>query len=126
MLISFENASVVIRHKDWLKTLKGRVGLEELNPQPYWGFDDLFHKAGTKLLNCFYIQADVKREGDREYYHYNSIMILSSFSLDNFIKAIEDGVILVDFDARTGHNHGTKFRIRQGNWNLLYSNVRTI
>ena len=126
VLISFENASVDIRHKDWLKTVEGRVGLGELNPQPYWGFDDLFHKAGTKLLNCFYIQADVKREGDREYYHYNSIMILSSFSLDNFIKAIEDGVILVDFDARTGHNHGTKFRIRQGNWNLLYSNVRTI
>ncbi len=23
----------------------------ELKPQPYWGFDDLEHKAGTRLLN---------------------------------------------------------------------------
>lgn len=53
-------------------------------------------------------------------------MILRNFSLENFLKAIEDGIILVDFDARTGHNHGTKFRIRQGNWDRLYSDVKTI
>lgn len=126
VLVSFEKASVNMRHKDWLKTVEDRTGLGELTPQPYWGFDDLFHKAGTKLLNCFYVQADVKRENNREYYHYNSIMILYSFSLDHFLQAIEDGVVLVDFDARTGHNHGTKFRIRQGNWNLLYSDIRTV
>ncbi len=51
-------------------TLSGypRAGLGELNPQPYWGFDDLEHLAGTKLLNCFYIQADVKREGGQEFW----------------------------------------------------------
>jgi DNA modification methylase len=27
----------------------------ELKPQPYWGFDDLEHKAGTRLLNTFYV-----------------------------------------------------------------------
>jgi len=86
----------------------------------------LFHKAGTKLLNCFYVQAEVKRESGREYYHYNTIMILRKFSLDKFITAIEDGIILIDFDARTGHNHGTKFRIRQGNWDRLYADVKTI
>ena len=53
-------------------------------------------------------------------------MILRKFSLDKFIGAIEDGVILIDFDARTGHNHGTKFRIRQGNWDRLYDDVKTI
>ncbi|WP_197702135.1 MvaI/BcnI family restriction endonuclease [Candidatus Desulfovibrio trichonymphae] len=26
---------------------------------------------------------------------------------------MEDGKIFVDFDARTQHNHGTKFRISQ-------------
>ena len=40
----------------WLQQVKERAGLGELNPQPYWGFDDLEHKAGTKLLNCFYVQ----------------------------------------------------------------------
>lgn len=126
VLISFDASSVNQRHQDWLASVKSRVGLSELNPQPYWGFDDLFHKAGTKLLNCFYVQADVKKVADREYYHYNTIMILRNFSLENFLKAIEDGIILVDFDARTRHNHGTKFRIRQGSWDRLYSDVKAI
>ncbi|MDR2193443.1 MAG: MvaI/BcnI family restriction endonuclease, partial [Treponema sp.] len=45
-------------------------GLDELNPQPYWGFDDLSHKAGTKLINCFFVQADSKKEHGIEYFHY--------------------------------------------------------
>jgi hypothetical protein len=126
VLISFDFSAVAHRHKAWLETVKKRVGLSELSPQPYWGFDDLFHKAGTKLLNCFYVQAEVKKEGDKEYYKYEKIMILRKFSLGNFLNAIEDGVILVDFDARTGHNHGTKFRIRQNNWYRLYANVKII
>jgi hypothetical protein len=34
--------------------------------------------------------------------------------------------VLVDFDARTGHNHGTKFRLRQNFLPRLYKNVKTI
>lgn len=101
-------------------------GFNELNPQPYWGFDDLFHKAGTKLLNCFYVKADVKTEKGKEYFWYKEIMILQKFSLDKFIRAIEGGFILVDFDARTGHNHGTKFRLRQDKMPELYEDVRMI
>ena len=49
--------------------LKKSVGLGELTPQPYWGFDDLNHKAGTKLLNTFYVQAKVMKDGNKEFFH---------------------------------------------------------
>jgi hypothetical protein len=120
ILISFDSNSVDPRHKNWLKLVKNRVGLSELNPQPYWGFDDLEHKAGTKLLNAFYVQAEVKIERKKEYYHYNKVMMLQKFSFEGFLKALEEGKILVDFDARTGHNHGTKFRMRQDCLPMLY------
>jgi hypothetical protein len=126
VLISFTADVVAERHSKWLKSVKKRVGLGELKPQPYWGFDDLFHKAGTKLLNCFYIRAEVKREKDCEYFWYKEIMILQKFSLENFLKAIEDGFVLVDFDARSGHNHGTKFRLRQDRLPDLYEDVKHI
>lgn len=126
VLISFDAKCVSDRHSEWLASIKKRIGLAELNPQPYWGFDDLFHKAGTKLLNCFYIRADVKTEKGKEYFWYKEIMILQKFSLDKFITAIENGFILVDFDARTGHNHGTKFRLRQDAMPHLYDEVRSI
>ncbi len=126
ILISFDPKSVAIKHKDWLKSVKKRVGLKELNPQPYWGFDDLEHKAGTKLLNSFYVQAEVKTESETEYYKYTKVMMLQKFSFEGFLKAIEEGKILVDFDARSGHNHGTKFRLRQDFLPMLYEKVTVI
>lgn len=126
ILISFDGKSVDSRHTDWLKSVKRRAGLGELNPQPYWGFDDLEHKAGTKLLNCFYVQAEVKIMRDKEYYHYTKIMMLQKFSFEGFLKALEQGKILVDFDARTGHNHGTKFRLRQDCLPMLYEKATVI
>lgn len=125
-LISFDAKSVNIRHAEWLKSVKERIGLDELNPQPYWGFADLEHKAGTKLLNCFYVQAEVKRERKKEFYKYTKIMMLEKFNFNGFLKAIEEAKILVDFDARTGHNHGTKFRLRQDSLPLLYSKSTVI
>jgi len=126
VVVSFDASKVDGRHSLWLEDVERRAGLNELSPQPYWGFDDLFHKAGTKLFNCFYIRAKVKREGRKEYYHYSEIMMLQDFSLDKFIQAIEKGFILVDFDARTGHNHGTKFRLRQDRFPELYDRVTVI
>jgi len=100
--------------------------LGELDPQPYWGFDDLEHKAGTKLLNTFYVQAEVKRESKKEFYKYTKVLMLQKFNFDGFLQALEEAKILVDFDARTGHNHGTKFRMRQNALPMLYEKVTTI
>lgn len=124
--VSFDAKSVDSRHKAWLEAVKHRTGLGELSPQPYWGFDDLFHKAGTKLLNCFYVRARVKREDGREYYYYSDILMLQHFSLEKFISSIEKGYIKVDFDARTGHNHGTKFRLQQDKFPELYATTTEI
>jgi len=126
VLVSFCSNEVDRRHVAWLESVNMRVGLSELNPQPYWGFDDLNYKAGTKLLNCFYVKASVRRSGTIEHYHYSQIMILRKFEFARFLTALEQGKILVDFDARTGHNHGTKFRMRQDCLSDLYEEVISI
>jgi len=106
-------------HKEWANHL----GNDQLDPQPYWGFDDLFHKAGTKLHNCFFIRAETKRINGNLHFHYQDIFMLKGFYLDGFITAIEDGDIYIDFDARTGHNHGTKFRLKRQALINLYAEV---
>ena len=65
----------------------------------------------------------MKKEKGKEYLQYNDIKMLSNFSMDKFINALEKNLIYIDFDARTGHNHGTKFRIRETNLPLLYEDV---
>jgi len=126
ILISFDAKCVDSRHETWLESVKKRVGLSGLNPQPYWGFDDLEHKAGTKLLNTFYVQAEVEIRRKKEFYHYMKVMMLQKFCFGGFLKALGDGKILVDFDARTGHNHGTKFRMRQDCLPMLYEKITVV
>lgn len=110
----------------WLKTVQTRIGLGPLNIEPYWGFDDLRNVVGEKVTNCFYVTAESKVERKREYFLYKHLLVLSGFSFNKFIECLEKGVVQVDFDARTHHNHGTKFRIRQGCWKEIYSSVTQI
>ncbi len=126
VLISFDHTKVAEKHAEWLNAVRRRAGLNELEPQPYWGFDDLASKAGTKLLNCFYIQADVKKENGAEFYQYKKLMMLQKISFEGLLDQIENGNILVDFDARTGHNHGSKFRMRQNCLPYLYEKSTVI
>lgn len=126
VLISFDADSVDKRHSEWLKEVEKNIGLGELNPQPYWGFEDLEYKVGSKLTNCFFVQADTKRENGKEYCKYERAMMLRGLDFEGFLECLENGTILVDFDARTGHNHGTKFRIRQNGWPLLYREKKVL
>jgi hypothetical protein len=123
VLISFDAKAVDPRHAQWLDIIQRRIGLEELNPQPYWGFDDLAHKAGSKLANCFYVGAEAKRVAGKELFHYSEILMMREFGLEGLLKSLEEGWAFVDFDARSGHNHGTKFRVRQNRFSSLYRHV---
>ena len=107
----------------WLRSVEKRRDLGPLDPEPYWGFEDLKYGIGSKIRNCFYIIADNKVEDSREYFLYRKLYILTGFSFENFLDCIEKGTLLIDFDARTGHNHGTKFRLKQGYWRDLYKRV---
>lgn len=62
-------------------------------------------------------------ENGKEFFHFEKIFMLSGLSLEKFIDAISIGDILVDFDARTGHNHGIKFRFKNNRLPELYKNV---
>ena len=107
-------------HAKWLKSVESKVGLGALPILPYWGFNDLYTKIGTKLINCFFVQAETKRENGNQFFHYNNVMMLKNVDKEKFIEAIEQGLIYIDFDARTGHNHGTKFRIKSKDIPMLY------
>jgi len=51
---------------------------------------------------------------------------LQRFRFDKFMAALEKGELLVDFDARSGKNHGTKFRMRESLLPILYEKVTVI
>jgi hypothetical protein len=120
--INFDASEISSKHNNWKKNLQ----CVQLNPAPYWGFDDLFHKVASKLHNCFFIKADTIKKNGKEFFHYKEIFMLKGIDQENLLQLIENGHIYIDFDARTGHNHGTKFRIRQNFIEKLYAECTTI
>jgi MvaI/BcnI restriction endonuclease family len=126
ILISFDASVVSDKHATWLQSVESSVGLSQLEPQPYWGFDDLCHKVGSKLHNCFYVQAEVKKVEGKEFFRYSRITMLKRFNFEGLLRGLETGMVLVDFDARTGHNHGTKFRMRQNYLPYIYEEITPI
>lgn len=126
LAISFDTESIDQRHDGWRQTVEKSVGLVELDPQPYWGFEDLAHKMGSKISNCFFVNAHVRKvDGKEEFWFYEAWM-LSQFDFNHFLDALNGGNAFIDFDARTGHNHGTKFRIRQSQIVNLYHNKKLL
>lgn len=123
--VYFDPESVSDRHRDWRLSVERRVGLGPLDPQPYWPMQNLFLAAQTKMLNTFYIEAYTRRRGGQEFFAIERVMVLQGFELDGFANALREGKAQVDFDARTTHNHGTKFRIRQNSVPRLYRYVET-
>ena len=121
ILVDFDSDKIIDRdHPEWIQSVSHKT----LDPKAYWGFDDLYHKAGTKLHNCFFVWAESKRINGTLHFHYQEIYMLKRFDLNKFIDAIESGNVYIDFDARTGHNHGTKFRLRRDALINLYAEVK--
>ena len=120
VLVFFDSTKVDSRHAEWLQSVRERIGLGPLVPQPNWGFQELFLKASTKMLNSFYVEAETNRRDGEEYFRITQVLILQGFDVDHFLLAIEEGDVLIDFDARTRKNHGVKFRVRQRRIPSLY------
>lgn len=125
-LISFNFAKVDPRHDEWLNRIETTVGLGEINPQPYWTFEGLEKKVEAKLKNAFYVIAECRFLNKVEQFNYSEAWMLEDFLFERFLRGTEEGTVLIDFDARTGHNHGTKFRLKEGTLPEFYGRVKRL
>ena len=120
IFVSFDFSMIDSRHSVWRDFIRRGVGIGDIDPHPYWTFSDIYKKLSTKLNNLMYVKAETKRINGEEFFKYNEIEAYVDPTLDRFLSLVEEGYIYVDFDARTGHNHGTKFRIRPSAKTDLY------
>ena len=120
--IVFNALKVAEKHKKWLTKVVKFHGKGEKTIAT-WSFDDLQKKCAGKIRNTIYIIADSRIVNNQEEFKYERIELLEDFAFNNFLRGLINGKILVDFDARTGHNHGTKYRIKQNSWPVLFSKV---
>lgn len=124
--IDFSSSRIQAHHSQWKDEVSRSVGLGPIVPAPFWTFDTIAEKLETKLKNTILVHADTRIRNGVEYFQYRSFEIHANPSLESFLYLVEQGRVYVDFDARTGHNHGTKFRISSLYLSDLYQDQITL
>lgn len=128
IIVDFDSSAISQRHSEWKDMLAARGALRMPDTHiPYWGVSDLLSVAESKLRNCFFVGARGRnlRSGQPEA-RFESIQILTGFRREKFLELLRTGRIFIDFDARSGHNHGTKFRCQASVFPELYGAVEEI
>lgn len=124
--IGFNAEKVLEKDHNWLTSVIERLEGKELPVTPYWNLDEIYGTMRNKLLNCFYVLVERKKINHKDYFHFYKAYMLKDFSIERFIEQLNSGNIKIDFDARTGHNHGTKCRIKQNLVPSLYANTTIV
>lgn len=124
---SFENIDIV-EHNSWSKQVKENIkncpGI--LGKRAYWTFESIESKLSNKLTNCIFVQAKSRNiDGHLEFF-YETVYFLENFVFSKFLDQVREGSVYVDFDSRTGHNHGTKFRLERKKFRELYETKEII
>ena len=88
---------------------------------PYWTHDRLLNAFEAKMRRLITVRGTVRHGRVR----YRSADLYREPQITRFIDAIAQGIVAIDFDARTTagkglRNHGTKFRIRSDDLPKIY------
>lgn len=89
---------------------------------PYWTHATLVNAMVYKLRRLIVVNGEKGNGRVR----FSSAVLYDSIQTDCIAAALENGIIRIDFDARTMNgrglrNHGTKFRIRQDDLKNIYT-----
>ena len=79
-----------------------------------------------KLQNTVLVEYSISRSRGQQGFRYHNAWLLSELVIENFIQSIDQDVTNVDFNMRTGHDHGVSFRIARSRLEDLFNNSREL
>lgn len=106
---------------EWLDDVESRSPHYSTVLPVYWERQYLMEEIRKKLDNTFLVMVKTKREGGKRYFRYEDAYLFSGFLPETVDELFNDKALYVDFDARTRHNHGTKFRVGLKSVGKLFS-----
>ena len=123
--VAFDPLKVSSDNLQWLIDVEQRLRIIPFS-NPYYDFSDFYKTIGRKFLNCFFVKFDELILNNVQHFHYTDAFVLEDVNLQSFMNGIEIGDVKIEFDARTGHNHGTKMRMFEKDIPDVYSHVTKI
>lgn len=112
---------------DWADDVEKRTAPHYSEVFPvFYLLDDVKKKFSAKLEHTFLVLYRKKKVDGKAHFLFEEAYVGRNLLWDKVTSLMTDGGIVVDFDARTRHNHGTKFRIDRAKVPMLFDKVRVI
>ena len=116
----FDKTNAYATYGDWLNDI-GRRNPHYSSVLPvFWNKQDVLTEIRKKLDNTLYCVAKTKKENNVKFFKFESAILFSKFNPSKFDILFSEKALYVDFDARTHHNHGTKFRVNLNSISKLF------
>ncbi len=112
---------------DWADDiqLRSHPNYREVLPV-YYEIADLIEDFDVKLDHTLLALYKTRTHEGKKQFWYEEAYLMKDVKEEKIVPLIEDGSMAVDFDARTGHNHGTKLRVRRSELWRLFTDFRLI
>ena len=107
-----DKTNVYNTYGDWLIDINSRTpNYKDLFPI-YWDESVFADKCVEKLDNTLYKYRKTHVKQGTKMYMYTEAYLMKDFKNERIQILFDEGALFIDFDARTGHNHGTKLRVK--------------
>ena len=105
---------------EWLNDVEKRVPHYSKVLPVFWNIEDLEDVFINKLDHTLMCFVETKRDKGIDFFAIKEAYIYKTFLRDKLKDLFHRGSLVIDFDARTGHNHGTKLRIKREDLGVLF------
>lgn len=118
---------------DWLNDINSRKTVNANNPDyqrlfpVYYNLGCLQEVFETKLNHTLLVYYKKKKDKNgKNLYWYDEAYLMKEVRMDKIPELIANGSLVLDFDARTHHNHGTKLRIKKSKAKDLFTEYKVM
>jgi hypothetical protein len=111
---------------DWADDIENRTLHYSKILPIYWDRQEFEDNCRKKLDNTLICFCKTKEANGKKYFNFTEAFIYSKFLSNKLEDLFLDGSIVLDFDARTNHNHGVKLRIKKAALGNLFNTTRKI
>jgi hypothetical protein len=112
---------------DWLTDVDSRHPHYSTVLPVFWDRKDFEDNCYLKLDSTLMVYLETKRINKAEYFRIVEAYIYKGFCANALTRLFSEGGVVIDFDARTRHNHGTKLRVAKDKIGQLFDfNLRIL
>jgi hypothetical protein len=118
-----DRTGIYANYGDWLTCVEARsLHYSDVLPV-FWSRAYIEAEIKAKLDNTLLCLVKSKLIGGVKHFQYTSARLFSGFDPSKLDVLFNEHALYVDFDARTNHNHGTKFRVDLKSIGRLFDNT---